>query len=79
MGDVDIEKILVSNKILFGEKSYKYFIAHLYNGNKVKPLTLFRMGFLGAAHGWGGRAKRPPSLKSVTHIQWWNLAQLYLA
>ena len=27
----------------------------------------------------GGGAKRPPSLKSVTHIlQWWNLAQLYL-
>ena len=26
-----------------------------------------------------GGAKRPPSLKSVTHIpQWWNLAQLYL-
>ena len=41
-------------------------------------LTLFRMGFFGAAHGWGV-AKRPPSLKSVTHIiQWWNLAQLYL-
>ena len=70
MGDVDTEKILVSNKILFGEKNYKYFIARLYNGDKVKPLTLFRMGFLGAAHGWGGgRAKRPPSLKSVTHIQ----------
>ena len=27
----------------------------------------------------GGRAKRPPSLKPVTHIlQWWNFAQLYL-
>ena len=29
-------------------------------------LTLFRMGILGAEQGWGG-AKRPPSLKSVTH------------
>ena len=30
-------------------------------------LTLFRMGFFGAAHGWGGgAAKRAPSLKSVT-------------
>ena len=24
--DVDIEKLLVSNKIYFGEKNYKYFI-----------------------------------------------------
>ena len=24
--DVDIEKVLVSNKTYFGEKSYKYFI-----------------------------------------------------
>ena len=24
--DVDIEKVLVSNKISFGEKTYKYFI-----------------------------------------------------
>ena len=49
---------------------------------KDKPLpilTLFRMGIFGAVHGWG-RAKKAPSLKSVTHIlQWWNLAQIYLA
>ena len=42
-------------------------------------LTLFRMGFFGAAHGWGEPKSHPPSLISVTHIlQWWNLAQLYL-
>ena len=42
-------------------------------------LTMFRMGFFGAAHGWGWGQKGPLSLKSVTHIlQWWNLAQLYL-
>ena len=29
-------------------------------------LTLNRMGLFGAAYGWG--AKRPPSMKSVTHI-----------
>ena len=38
----------------------------------IVVLTLFRMGFFGAAHGWGGGAKKdgggPPSLKSVTHI-----------
>ena len=33
------------------------------------PLTLFRMGFSGAAHRWGGvGAKMSHSLKSVTHI-----------
>ena len=45
--------------------------------NHSYVLTLFRMGIFRAAHGWRG-AKRPPSLKSVTHILQWNLAQLYL-
>ena len=36
--DVDIEKVLVSNKISFGEKNYKYLIGYLYNDSKVKPL-----------------------------------------
>ena len=40
MGDVDIEKVLVSNKISFDEKKYKYFIGYLFNGNKVKPLNI---------------------------------------
>ena len=38
--DVDIEKVLVSNKIPFGEKNYKYFIGYLYNDDKVKPLNI---------------------------------------
>ena len=38
--DIDTEKVLVSNKISFGEKNYKYFISYLYNGNKVKPLNI---------------------------------------
>ena len=38
--DVDIEKVLVSNKISFGEKSCKYFIGDLYNDLKVKPLNI---------------------------------------
>ena len=37
MGDVDIEKVLVSKKISFGEKNYKYFIGYLYDNHKVKP------------------------------------------
>ena len=38
--DVDIEKVLISSKIYFGEKNYKYLIGYLYNGNKVKPLYI---------------------------------------
>ena len=38
--DVDAEKILVSNKISFGETNYKHFIAYLYNNNKVRPLHI---------------------------------------
>ena len=38
MGDIDIEKALVSKKISFGEKNYKYFIGYLYDNHKVKPL-----------------------------------------
>ena len=38
--DVDIEKVLVSNKISFGEKNNKYFISYLYNDPKVKPLHI---------------------------------------
>ena len=33
--DVDFEKVLVSNKISFGEKNYKYFIGYFYNDDKV--------------------------------------------
>ena len=36
--DVDIEKLLVSKKISFGEKNYKYFTGYLYNDQKVEPL-----------------------------------------
>ena len=38
--DVDIEKLLLSNKIYFGEKNYKYFIGYLYNDHKVKTLHI---------------------------------------
>ena len=38
--DIDIEKLLVSNKISFGKKNYKYFIGYLYNDQKVAPLYI---------------------------------------
>ena len=34
--DVDIEKVLVSNKIFFSEKDYRYFTGYLYNDDQVK-------------------------------------------
>ena len=40
MGDVDIEKVLVSDKIFLGERKCKYFIGYFYNYNKVKPLHI---------------------------------------
>ena len=38
--DLDIEKVLVSKKISFGEKNYKYFIGYLYNEHNVKALHI---------------------------------------
>ena len=38
--DVYIEKVIVPNKISFGEKNCKYFIGYLYNDNKVRPLHI---------------------------------------
>ena len=38
--NVDIEKVLVFDKICSGERNYKYFIGALYNDHKVKPLHL---------------------------------------
>ena len=38
--DVDTEEVLVSNKVYFGEKIYKYFIGYLYNDHEVKPLHI---------------------------------------
>ena len=37
---VDIEKVLVSNNISFGEKNYMYFIGYLYNVYKVEALHI---------------------------------------
>ena len=36
--DVNIQNLLVSNKIFFCEKNYKYIIGCLYDDYKIKPL-----------------------------------------
>ena len=38
--DVNIEKVLISDKISFGKKHYKFFIGYLYNDTKVQPLHI---------------------------------------
>ena len=38
-GDLDIKKVLVSNKILV-KINYNYIIGYLHNGNKDKSLTI---------------------------------------
>ena len=38
--DVDIEKVLVPNRISFGEKNHKCFTGYLNNDHKVKPLHI---------------------------------------
>ena len=38
--DVDIDNILVSNKISSGEKNYKYFIGYLYDDYKMNSLHI---------------------------------------
>ena len=55
---------------------------HLVLKRKLNHLAkrLAKWAFLGLFTDGEWRAKRPPSLKSVTHIlQWWNLAELYLS
>ena len=55
--DVDIEKVLVSNKIFFGEKNYEYFIGNLYNDHKVKPLQIMIPKMSAYLNGYDGQTK----------------------
>ena len=36
----DIDYILISNKIFFGEKNYKYLIGYMYDDYKIKSLHI---------------------------------------
>ena len=47
-----ISKMKVFAKTVSILKAIKYF-------RKISILTLFRMSFFGAAHGWGGKALPP--------------------
>ena len=52
-----IEKVLVSNKISFGEKNYKCFIGYLYNNHKVKPLYIMYPQASASAKIYDGQTK----------------------
>ena len=57
VGDLDIEKVLVSNKISFCENKYKYFIGYLCNGNKVNPLNIILLKTSAYAKSYAGQTK----------------------
>ena len=57
LGDIDIEKVIVSNKISFGEKNYKYLICYLYNGNKIKPLNIMLLKISACVESYDGQTK----------------------
>ena len=56
--DVDIEKVLVSDQISFGEKNYKYFIGHLYNGDTFKPLNIMLLKTSAYVKSYDGQTRR---------------------
>ena len=55
--DVDIEKVLVSNKTSFGEKNYQYFIGYLHDNHKVKPLHIMLSKTSGYVKSYDGQTK----------------------
>ena len=55
--DVDIEKVLVSKKISFGEKNHKYFIGYLYDDHKVKPFHIMLSKTSAYVKGFDGQTK----------------------
>ena len=58
MRDVDIKKVLVSNKISVGEKNYKYFTGYLYNNNnKVEPLHIMLPNTSAYVKSYDGKTK----------------------
>ena len=50
--DVDIEKVLVSNKISSSEKDYKYFIGYLYNNYESFYIMLPKTSDIDKLNGW---------------------------
>ena len=58
MRDLDIEKVLVSNKIPSIEKNYKYLNGYLYDNHKVKPLHIILPKTSAYVKSYDGQTKR---------------------
>ena len=56
--DVDIERVLVSNKICSAEKNSKYFIGYLYNDDKVRSLHIILPKISAYVKSYDGQTKR---------------------
>ena len=57
MEDVDIDNLLVPNKISSGEKNYKYFIGYLYDDYKTKSLHMMLPKRRPYVKGYDGQTK----------------------
>ena len=57
MEDVDIDNLLVPNKISSGEKNYKYFIGYLYDDHKTKSLHMMLPKRRPYVKGYDGQTK----------------------
>ena len=55
--DVDIEKVLVYDKISFGEKIFKYFTGYFHNDNKFRPLHIMLPKISAYVKSYDGRTK----------------------
>ena len=55
--DVDIEEVLLSNKISSGKKNFKYFIGYLYDYYKIKPLRIMLPKASAYIKSYGGQTK----------------------
>ena len=55
--NVDTEKLLVSNKISSGKKSFEYFIRYLCNDYKLKPLQIILPKRSPYVRGYDGQTK----------------------
>ena len=52
-----MRKVLVSNKISFGEKGYKYLVGYLYNDHKVDRLHIMLPKMSAYMKGYDGQTK----------------------
>ena len=65
---MDIEKVLVSNKVSFGEENYKCFIGYLHNDHKIKPLHIMFPKTIVYIESYGGQTNWMNLIASLSTI-----------